>query len=197
MAQARDSGAPTVEFVVERRRPWPDVEGLERDLVDAKTRLAQAVLEHGRRDAAKVSEDAQGFIDREALERELVEAKTRLAQMALENAGGGGDRSDREKALEAELAKTKTALDSAVLAARTLGEQHDASLKREASREDLSSDAVARSEQLERELVDAKMKLAQTAMELGELRMARSATPPPPAAAPPKSPKRSWLNRKK
>ena len=101
-------------------------------------------------------------------------------------------------ALEAELAKTKTALDSAVLAARTLGEQHDASLKREASREDLSSDAVARSEQLERELVDAKMKLAQTAMELGELRMARSATPPPPAAAPPpKSPKRSWLNRKK
>ena len=197
VAQARDSGAPTVEFVVERRTQWPDVEGLERDLVDAKTRLAQAVLEHGRRDAAKVSEDAQGFIDREALERELVEAKTRLAQLALENAGGGGDRSDREKALEAELAKTKTALDSAVLAARTLGEQHDASLKREASREDLSSDAVARSEQLERELVDAKMKLAQTAMELGELRMARSATPPPPAAAPPKSPKRSWLNRKK
>ena len=210
VAQARDSGAPTVEFVVERRRPWPDVEGLERDLVDAKTRLAQAVLEHGRRDAQKVSEDAQGFIDREALERELVEAKTRLAQLALENAGGGGERvaalekelaasrSDRERALEAELAKTKTALDSAVLAARTLGEQHDASLKREASREDLSSDAVARSEQLERELVDAKMKLAQTAMELGELRMARSATPPPPAAAPPpKSPKRSWLNRKK
>ena len=89
-------------------------------------------------------------------------------------------------ALEAELAKTKTALDSAVLAARTLGEQHDASLKREASREDLSSDAVARSEQLERELVDAKMKLAQTAMELGELRMARSATPPP--VAPRRSP---------
>ena len=82
-------------------------------------------------------------------------------------------------------------------AAVLLGEQHDASLKREASREDLSSDAVARSELLERELVDAKMKLAQTAMELGELRMARSATPPPPAAAPPKSPKRSWLNRKK
>ena len=37
VAQARDSGAPTVEFVVERRRPWPDVESLERDLVDAKT----------------------------------------------------------------------------------------------------------------------------------------------------------------
>ena len=153
-----------------------------------------------------MSEDAQGFIDREALERELVEAKTRLVE-ALTSGGGervaalekelAASRSDREKALEAELAKTKAALDSAVLAARTLGEQHDASLKREASREDLSSDAVARSELLERELVDAKMKLAQTAMELGELRMARSATPPPPAAAPPRSPKRSWLNRKK
>ena len=114
------------------------------------------------------------------------------------NFGIGVDAKLKDEEIEAELAKTKAALETAVQAARTLGEQHDASLKREASREDLSSDAVARSEQLERELVDAKMKLAQTAMELGELRMARSATPPPPAAAPPpKSPKRSWLNRKK
>lgn len=213
VATARDNGAATVEFVVERRGAGPDVQGLENALVDAKTRLAQAVLENGGADTS-------------ALERELVDAKTRLAQLALESASGDASSSpserekslveelakakralettdaspsDRENALQDELAKTKAALETAVHAARTLGEQHDESLKREASHEDLSSDEVSRSEALVRELADAKLKLAQMAMELGELKMGRSQTPPPAASSPEnpaRTPRRSWLNRK-
>ncbi|KAK7233679.1 hypothetical protein SO694_00106081 [Aureococcus anophagefferens] len=90
---------------------------------------------------------------------------------AADAAAAALERSDREAALERELEGTKRALDKAAAFARSLDAKHKESLRREKVRHELVGDASSRADALEKQLVEAKMQLAQTALENGELRM--------------------------
>ena len=90
---------------------------------------------------------------------------------AADAAAAALEKSDREAALERELEGTKRALDKAAAFARSLDAKHKESLRREKVRHELVGDASSRADALEKQLVEAKMQLAQTALENGELRM--------------------------
>ena len=183
---ARDAGAAEIAFVVERR---DDQGGNQSFAAPSRCILSP--------DLTKCT-----FPKAESRLTELVPAlgddgerpaRSRASSAADPPAAPAA--SARETALEAELAATKDALAKAAAVARTLGETHEAALARERARDARAGDASARADDLEKELVEAKMALAQTALEYGELKIKlRDATAAAPAPAPPG--KKSFFSRR-